>query len=172
MVSIEDNLCSNCGKKFLEHPEILAKKREKRAEIKRDVGSIVAIVTVILSLSLLIIMLMLDDLHRWIRPIEQDGGLYLVFMTSCLLFSFVLFARNMRAGRSWGTPSRTRNLMPYVILSISSIGIILVLLAEEVDRFLYSSASSLLPAIVGAFIIGTSGLAIFKSHPSGKKMDE
>ena len=169
MVSIEDNLCSNCGERFLEHPEIRAKKREMHSEIKRDVSSIVGIVTVILSLSLLIITLVLDDLHRWIRPIEQDGGLYLILMISCLLVALVLFTRNMKIESSWEMPSRTQKLVPYVILAISSIGIIMVLFAEEVDRFLSSSASSRLPALVGAFVIGLALLAISKGRPSRKR---
>jgi hypothetical protein len=169
MVSIEDNLCSNCGERFLEHPEIRAKKREMHAEIKRDVGSIVGIVTVILSLSLLIITLMLDNLHRWIRPIEQDGGFYLILMTSCLLVALVLFIRNMKIERGWGVPSRTRKLVPYVILAISGIGTIMVLFAEEIDRFLSSSTSSRLPILVGAFVIGIALLAISKGHPSRKR---
>jgi hypothetical protein len=67
MVSIEDDLCQNCGEKFQEHPEIRAKKREMHAEIKRGAGSIISVVTIVISLSLLITILMLDNLHRWIR---------------------------------------------------------------------------------------------------------
>jgi len=169
MVSIEDNLCSTCGERFLEHPEIRAKKQETRAEIKRDAGSIVAIVIVILSLSLLTITLMLDDLHRWIRPIEQDGFFYIVLMASCLLVALALFTRNMKTGRSWEKPSRTRKLVPYVILAISGIGMILVLFADEVDRFLDSSASSLPPELIGVFVIGTVLLAISKGRPDRRR---
>ena len=169
MVSIEDNLCSTCGKRFLEHPEIRAKKRETRAEIKRDVSSIVAIVIVILSLSFLIITLMLDDLHRWIKPIEQDGFFYLVLMASCLIVALALFTWNMKIRRPWETPSRTRKLAPYVILAISSIGIIMVLFADKVDRFLDSSASSLPPELIGVFVIGTVLLAISKGRPDRRR---
>jgi len=169
MVSIEDNLCRNCGEKFQEHPEIRAKKREMRAEIKRGAGNIISIVTIIISLFLLIIILMLDDLHRWVMPIEQNEVPYLVLMILGVLMALGLFIRNMKTKVPLEKPSNPRILVPYAILAFSGIGMILILFAGEVDRFLTLSASDLLPTLTIACTLGVILLAISKRTRHRKK---
>jgi hypothetical protein len=169
MVSIEDNLCRNCGEEFREHPEIRAKKREMHAKIKRDAGNIISIVTIVISLFLLITILMLDNLHRWIMPIEQNEIPYLAIMIAGVLTALGLFIRNMKAGVPWERTSNSRMLAPYAILTISCIGMALILFAGEVDRFLTLSASGLLPALTIACALGIILLAISKSARHRKK---
>jgi len=169
MVSLEDNLCRNCGEKFQEHPEIRAKKWEMHAEIKRGAGNIISTVTIVISLFLLITILMLDNLHKWIMPIEQNMLPYLIMMITGVLMALGLFIRNMRTKTSWEKPSNTRMLAPYVILIISCVGMTLILFAGEVDRFLTLSASGILPALTIAFVLGMILLAISKSAHYRKK---
>ena len=169
MVSIEDDICQNCGERFREHPEIRAKKREMHADIKRDAINLISIMTIVISLFLLFIVLMLDNLHRWIRPIEQDSILYLGLATSGMIVALWLFVRNMRVKEVWGIPSRKGRLIPFVIAALSSIGTILLLFADEVDRFLDTSASSLLPLLMMTFALGLVLLMISRGSSSGKK---
>jgi len=169
MVSIEDNLCRNCGERFQEHPEIREKKREMRAEIKRSAGNTISIVTIVISLSLLITILMLDNLHRWVMPIEQNELPYLAVMISGILMALWLLIRNTKAKASWGRPSNPRPFVPYAILTISCIGMILILFAGEVDRLLTLSASGLLPALTIAFALSMALLVISKSTLHRKK---
>jgi hypothetical protein len=172
MVSLEDNLCRNCGEKFQEHPEIRAKKWEMHAEIKRNAGEIISIVTIVVSLVLLIITLMLDNLHRWIMPIEQDGGVYLIPMILGILLALGLIIRNMKIRVPLKESSTARMITPYAILTISCIGMTLILFAGEVDRFLTLSESSLLPALAAACVFGVILLAISKGlYHRNKKRD-
>lgn len=165
---MEDDLCRNCGERFQEHPEIRAKKREISAEIKRGAGNIISIVTIVSSMFLLITILMLDNLHRWIMPIERNELPYLAIMILGVLFALGLFIRNMKSGMSLN-PSNPRMLVPYAIFAFSCIGITLILFAGEVDRFLTLSASVLLPALTIACALGLILLAISKSRRHRKK---
>lgn len=158
-VSIEDSICQTCGEKFLEHPEIRTKKREMYAEIKRDATIVISIVTIAISLALLIITLMLDNLHRWILPIEQDGPAYLLPLTLGILLALGLIIRNMKIRAPLKKSSKLREITTYTILSISCIGMTLILFAEEVDRFLTLSASSLLPTLAATCVLGVILLA-------------
>ena len=165
---MEDDLCRNCGERFQEHPEIRAKKREMHAEIKRGAGNIVSIVTIVISMFLLITILMLDNLHRWIMPIERNGLPYLAIMILGVLIALGLFIRNMKSRASLN-PSNPRILMPYAIFAFSGIGMTLILFAGEVDRFLTLSASVLLPTFTIACALGVILLAISKSSRHRKK---
>ena len=165
---MEDDLCRNCGERFQEHPEIRAKKREMHAEIKRGAGNIVSIVTIVISMFLLITILMLDNLHRWIMPIERNGLPYLAIMILGVLIALGLFIRNMKSRASLN-PSNPRILMPYAIFAFSGIGMTLILFAGEVDRFLTLSASVLLPTLTIACALGVILLAISKSSRHKKK---
>ena len=169
MVSIEDNLCRNCGKKFLEHPEIRVKKHEMNAEIRRGVGNVISIVIIFISLFLLVTMLMLDDLHRWIMPIEQNELPYLTIMVSGILIALGLLIWNMKTKAPLEKPSNAMIIAPLAILTISCIGMTLILFAGEVDRFLTLSASGLLPALTIACALGVILLAISKSSRYKKK---
>ena len=169
MVSLEDNLCRNCGEKFQEHPEIRAKKWEMHAEIKRGAGNIISIVTIVISLFLLITILMLDNLHKWIMPIEQNELPYLTIMISGVLIALGLFIRNEKTRVSLERLSDPRRLAPYAILTISCIGVTLILFAGEVDRFLTLSASGLLLALTIACALGMILLVISKSTRHRKK---
>lgn len=140
-----------------------------RTRIRRDAGSIISIVTIVTSLFLLITTLMLDDLHRWIMPIEQNELPYLITMISGILIALGLLVRKIKSGSSWNGPSKARMLAPYAILTISCIGIIMILLAGEVDRFLTSSASSLLPVLTIACALGLTMLMISKSTRHNEK---
>ena len=124
---------------------------------------------IIVSLFLSTTILMLDDLHRWIMPIEQNELPYLTIMISGILIALGLFARNMKNKAPMERLSNPRIFAPYAILTISCIGMALILFAGEVDRFLTLSASSLLPALALATALGAILLAISMSGRQRKK---
>jgi phosphoglycerol transferase MdoB-like AlkP superfamily enzyme len=169
MVSIEDNLCRNCGEKFQEHPETRVKKCGMHAEIKRGAGNIISIVTITTSLFLLITILTLDNLHRWIMPIEQNEFPYLIVMIAGIMIALGLFFRNMKIKMSLEKTSNPRTIAPFAILAISCIGMTLILFAGEVDRFLTLSASGLLPALTIACTLGLILLVISNSNRQRKR---
>lgn len=130
------------------------KKRQMLFRISRDTGNIAAIVTLTLSISLLTVTLTLDELHKWIRPIQQDALPYLVLLISGLLIALGLFVRNVKSSEAWDKPSRSRRLLPYEIMTASGIGLILLLFAGEVDGILTSKAATLIPMFAVAALIG------------------
>ena len=168
-VSIEDSICQTCGEKFQEHPEKREKKRQMLLRIGRDVGNIAAIVTLTLSISLLMITLTLDDLHKWIRPIQQDALPYLALIISGLLIALGLFVRNARSREVWGGQPRSRKLVPYVIMTASGIGLIFLLFAGDVDRILTHEAATFIPMFAVIALIGTALLIASNERPRRKK---
>jgi hypothetical protein len=108
--SLEDEICPICGKEIQEHPEIRGERREALAQIKRDAGAAITIAVVIISTSLLIVTLMLDLLHQWIKPIEQDGARYLGAMIFDFVFALGLYIHNSNGREGWMTAPRGRSL--------------------------------------------------------------
>jgi len=168
-VSLEDEFCPICGTGFREHPEVRERKREALAQIRRDVGAVIAIATVILSVSLLIVTLMLDSLHQWIRPIGQDGIPYLAMMTFGLIFALRLYIRNTKGKRESMMIPSLKKLAPYAILVMVCIGAVLLAFAGEVDRLLDSSAYYLLPILAMISVTGMILLAFSINDPRRRR---
>lgn len=168
MVSLDDHRCPACGKKFEEDPETRTRRHEAREKTKRDAIRIAAFIVIALSASLLTVTLLLSYLHTWVRPIEQDGLLYLLPAAAGALIAIWLLVRNSQRRRSWEGVSRAGMLAPFAILGISAVGIIMFAFAGYVDRLL-TSASTIAPGIFTAFfLIGLTLLAISKSGSQRK----
>ena len=135
----------------------------------RDAINIVAIVTLIFSISLLMVTLTLDDLHKWIRPIQQDALPYMVVLISGLLIALGLFMRNARFAGSWGEISHSNKLVPYVIMTASGIGFILLIFAGEVDKILASMGATLIPMLTVVAFLGMVLLIASNGSPRRKK---
>jgi len=168
-VSLEDKFCPMCGTGFREHPEVIEKKREAFAQIRRDVGAVIAIAAVTFSVSLLIVTLMLDSLHQWIRPIGQDGIPYLAVMILGLIFALRLYIRNTKGKSEWITIPRLKKLAPYAILMMVCIGAVLLAFAGEVDGLLDSSANQLPPILVMISVSGMILLAVSINDPRRRR---
>jgi hypothetical protein len=168
MVSLDDRRCPACGKKFEEHPDIRTRRHEAREKTKRDAVRITAIIVIALSTSLLMVTILLNYLHTWVRPIEQDKLLYLLPAAAGVFIAIWLLIRNSQKKRSWEGVSRAGILAPFAVLGISTFGLIVFAFAGHVDRLL-TSASTIAPGIfTGVLIIGLTLFTISKSSSRNK----
>lgn len=158
-VSLEDDLCPNCGGKFEQHPEIREKRREMKAKVRRDIGSALALIAVTFSSSILITSLLLNKLHQWVQPINRDPLPYIAVMIFGAIGAAFVYRLDVRAKSNGRRLTQLQRIAPQVLLSISVIGIMLFLFADQVDSFLTSASTIIALVMLGTMLLGIAALA-------------
>lgn len=152
IVRPEDSACPFCKAEF-ETPLSRNVIRAREASTREALWLAAVVSTSVLSVLFLAVAIFLSELHRFVPPVHENAVLYSAILSAIMLASVCFLSINRRRERAGIALSHASRTLPFAMTLISSVLLVMVAFAREIDRMLAEEPHYILIAIAFLFTV-------------------